>query len=371
MKKLILGLLCMFLLLTAACAENTKLVNCDELGIVLSIPENCTTKYSSSARGLYVYAEEEGAIPYVLIVPRTESMRFKDPEGYLNQGYKDYMIKTYGKGQTEMSPAKSYEFGGKTMLGARYGYTVDGHPLEQLKLIEIGTDSDIEYTVKYLKGEDKAVLSLMDAVAFSLQTDNGDRLMSSGTEIREPLPSSTSVLQPDEPGAADTQNGTFRAEVTDLDRLDNGGYFTLRLYQNATYPAERVEALQAGDRVEVKGTVYTVKSMVRHEPNVIELIPEEEIYGYIVFNGKNGRYTVMVDDETVTAFVSEVKVWMPLANDFAFAWVEASDEATVYDADSFASLIRRGKMAELTPGHTTVQFQDGLLIAILYTDFTE
>ena len=97
----------------------------------------------------------------------------------------------------------------------------------------------------------------------------------------------------------------------------------------------------------------------------------EEIYGYIVFNGKNGRYTVMVDDETVTAFVSEVKVWMPLANDFAFAWVEASDEATVYDADSFASLIRRGEIAELTPGHTTVQFQDGLLMAILYTDFTE
>ena len=45
----------------------------------------------------------------------------------------------------------------------------------------------------------------MDAVAFSLQTDNGDRLMPSGTEIREPLSSSASVLQPDEPGAADTR----------------------------------------------------------------------------------------------------------------------------------------------------------------------
>lgn len=371
MKKLILVLLCMLLLMTAASAENTKLVNCDELGIVLSIPESCTTKYSSSDRGLYVYAEEEGAIPYVLIVPRTESMRFKDPEGYLNQGYKDYMVKQYGASLTDTSPAKAFEFGGKTMLGARYGYTVDAHQLEQLKLIEIGTDSDMEYTVKYLKGEDKAVLSLMEAVASSLETDNGDRLMPSATESRELVPSSMSVLQPDEPGAADTQNGVFRAEVTDLDRLDNGGYFTVRLYRNVTYPADRVEALQAGDRVEVNGTVYTVKSMVRHESNVIELIPEEEIYGYIVFKGQNGRYSVLADDETVTAFITEVKVWMPLANDFAFAWVEGNDEATVYDADSFASLIRRGEMAELTPGHTTVQFQDGLLMAILYTEFTE
>ena len=44
MKKLILGLLCMFLLLTAACAENTKLVNCDELGIVLRIPEKSSMR---------------------------------------------------------------------------------------------------------------------------------------------------------------------------------------------------------------------------------------------------------------------------------------------------------------------------------------
>ena len=378
-------------MLAVASAENVKWVNSEELNVLFSIPESCTTRYSSSDQGLYVYAGEEGAVPYVLIVSRTDNLRFKNPEGYLGETYPNYMISRYG-GETTCDPVRSYTFGGKTMLGARYTYRVDNYRLEQLKLIEIGTDRDMEYTVKYLEGEDKAVLALMDTISGSMQADSGDRIMPSGStpspatvpgdDARtgddalsaagnakaEPSASGT-VLVPDQvEETADTQNGVYHAGIMDLDRIESGGYFTVRLYREVTYPADRVEALKAGDRVQVNGTVYTVDSMVRHEGGVLELIPREEIYGYIVFTGKNGRYAVIVDDETLWELLTDVKIWMPLANNFSFAWLEVDETATVYDADGFVDLVNRDGLGELTPGHTTVQFEGGLLMTVLYTD---
>ena len=373
MKKImILAGLILCMMLAMASAENEKWVNCGELAILISIPESCTTKYSSSDRGLYVYAGEEGAVPYVLIVPRTESLRFRNPEKYLNETYRDYMAGKYGSSAGRMTLAAQAEIGGKKMLCARYAYKVGQHSLEQMKLIETGAERDIEYTVKYLQGEERAVLPVMEAIARSLQTDNGDHLppsVSSPAADTVSVPPAGTVLMPESPAPADTENGVYQAEVTELDRIMEGGFFTVRLYAAEIYPADQVEALRAGDRVQVNGNVYTVKSMIPHDEGTLELIPEEEIFGYIVFNSRNGSYTVMVDDETVRTHLTDVKIWMPLANNFSFASIEGSGDAVVYDADAFVSLVNREEIGELTPAHTTVQFEGGLLMTILYTEY--
>ena len=52
--------------------------------------------------------------------------------------------------------------------------------------------------------------------------------------------------------------------------------------------------------------------------------------------------------------------------------MDGSDEATVYDADAFISLLSDGETADLlTQYNTMIQFQDGLTMMILHTDYPE
>ena len=89
------------------------------------------------------------------------------------------------------------------------------------------------------------------------------------------------VPLPVDPAAMDTDNGTFRVTVSDIDKIETDGWFTLNLYVEEPFDAEQIAALVPGDTVTVNGLIWTVSELVPHfKPNseVIEsyeVIPEE------------------------------------------------------------------------------------------------
>ena len=64
---------------------------------------------------------------------------------------------------------------------------------------------------------------------------------------------SAGVLTPLPIGEINTQNGTYLAEIDDLTTAVEGGYFNTKLYRPDYYAADRVTALQAGDKVQLMG----------------------------------------------------------------------------------------------------------------------
>ena len=169
----------------------------------------------------------------------------------------------------------------------------------------------------------------------------------------------------------DNQNGTYWARIRDTDRIMSGGFFTAELYVQDLYALDQVWALQEGGRVEVNGKVFTVKSLQPEEDGRRELYTREENDGYIVFaKTSNTACIALVNDWVPCTRVGAEKIMMPLANNFSFLWMQGDEDATVYDADSFVSLVANEETAPvLNQYNTMVRFENGLLMMIGHQDY--
>ena len=174
MKKMISCLLALVLLAscTTAPAESEPAdFFCPEENIATKIPAGATARYEDG-NGLVIYAGSEGAIPFVIVSRRPQEMKFKDPENYLNNVYREHMEEEYGDGFLGMNPAKTWETGGKELLGARYMYKVGDVPVTLLRLIEIRDGGDVEYTAKFKDDTEGITLAALDlAVQYYRETD--------------------------------------------------------------------------------------------------------------------------------------------------------------------------------------------------------
>ena len=362
MKKTIAILLTLMLLclscLTAALAEDTVTVSCPEMGFSTKAPAGAASAYTEGT-GFQIFVESEGYIPYLIITRRTGNMKFNNPVNYLNNVLREYQEEKYGDDCLGMNPAKTWEFGGKELTGARYMYKVGDYTVCMLVVIEVRDDGDVEYTAKYLQDNDAATLAALDTAVRYYQAE--------GT------PAPADAVAPIAAGSVNTEDGLYWAEVTDLDKLESGGYFSVSLYSRDLYPVSSINALQPGDKLQVAGSVFTVKTISALQDGGCEVVPEESFDGYIVFRAwdEDPAYcTALVNDWEPATFLETRKIMMPLPNDFSFVYLSGGEDATVYDADGFVHLmIRTENPPVLSRYNTALQFSGGLVMGIMHRDY--
>lgn len=359
MKRLALVLT--LVLLACAClpamAESElAAVTCAEGGFSTKILTDCTAQYTEGT-GLQIYTGTAGYIPYVIISPRPADKQFSNPVNYLNNTYREYLENKYGDSMLGMNPAKNWEIGGKTLIGARYKYKVGDTTVCLLRLIEQRQDGDVEYTAKYIDGEDAKTMEALDAAVRYYSRGGADS-----------APAEDALRPVDMSGIeVDTDGGVYWAAITDTDRVTDGGFFTARLYFQDLYPAAQVEALKENARIVVNGWEFTVKKLVHHDEKTLEIYPKEEFDGYIVFQKASDYfYTALVNDWVPCTHIADRKIMLPLANDFTFTWLSGDGEATVYDAYSFIKLLGE---EQLNQYNTMLQFSGGLVMMMIHTSY--
>ena len=347
---------CVFV--AAAAEDGLKTVQCDEEGFFTRIPEDCAAQYASGT-GLQVFVENPGYIPYVIISRRPADMQFSNPVNYLNNVYREYMEEQYGDSMIGTNPAREWETGGKKLTGARYLYKVGETTVCLLRLIEQRDDGDVEYSAKFIEGEDSKTMEALDAAV---------RHYGTGPAASGPEQTAAVINPVDMSGMeVNTESGIYWAAVTDTDRIEDGGFFTVRLYVQDLYPADRIEELAEGMTVRVNGQEFTVSSVIRHDEKTVEIYTREDFDGYIVFQkASDFFYTALVNDAVPCACIADRKIMLPLPDAFTFTWISGSGEASVFDADGFIGLLDE---EELNQYNTMLQFSDGLVTSVIHTSY--
>ena len=177
MKQLAIALILVLLtcpLLPAAAEDGLTAVDCAEEGFSTMIPAGCTAKYTEGT-GLQIFVENAGYIPYVIVSRRPADMQFSNPTGYLNNVYREYMENRYGDNMIGMNPAKDWQVGGKTLLGARYLYKVGETTVCLLHLIEIREESAAR-AVSFLARNEKYIAEPSSCLTVAAVMDYPERV---------------------------------------------------------------------------------------------------------------------------------------------------------------------------------------------------
>jgi len=332
--------------------EELVCVHCGEQGFSLMIPPGKTAYWEEDV-GFRVSVEEPGYVPYIAVYRRPTKLN--DPVNFLNNVYREYMENRYDN-SVGTNPCRSVEIGGKTLYSATYHYQANGNQLCLTLMIEVREDGDVEYHAKYAEGAGEPTMAVLDTVVRFYQPDG------TPTDALRPIDRSGQAI--------DTAQGCYWARLSELDRIMDGGYFTLSLYTEDVYPAEKIEALRPGNAVRVFERTFTVDALKAYEDGSLELIPREKFDGYIAFLKEDDGYTALVNDRAAVTFLANFRVMLPLSNDFTFSWVTGAEESAVYDADAFIDLAGNPETSPVFSQYNTmVQFRDGMLTMLLHADY--
>ncbi len=370
---LVLGLLCGIAAPGGTEAEESLADFVCEVGsFSVKIPSEAVAVYEENS-GLVIYPLKQGYIPYVIVARRPVDMKFNNPTNYLNNVYREFVENRFGDDSLGMSPARSWEMGGKQLLGAQYRYRIGATVVTHLQLIEIRNGGDVEYTAKFYEGYEDITMAALDAaVRYYQETDSPAVPEEEPTAKPAPAGNAAKVIKPlDLSGMKpDTGSGTYHARLTDTDRIANGGFFTVELYQQDQYLLSEINALLPGDQVQVNGKQWTVASLKETEDGQCEMYVREETYSYFVFQkDTDTTCTILVDDWSPCTLIGSEKIMLPLPYAFAFVW-SGGDDAQIYDADAFIKLIQDGEtVAEMNPYNTAVSFSGGLLTIVSHSDY--
>lgn len=337
---------------------------------------NVASRCEADVGILRVWTGSENDIPYVLIVlyPTT----IDDPFEYIKEMTTPIMQEGYEVLDYEEYAA--YDIGGKSLPAGWYLYKDDhGQLIERIQIVDSTGRFPVIFDAKYLQGQGDATLQALDTtIRYSrIKTDDtvakptdltGNDRADTGDVQR-----TKDVLRPVQIawGDPDTQNGTYWVKISDTDKIFNGGFFTASLYEQDRYDLSGIEGLSAGDRVQVNGHIFTVDKVMEHDGGNIEIIPKEELYGYIVFKKQENDYLAMVDGWTPVTFVADYKVMLPLPDDFSYISIEGGKDTVMYDWESFVSLLTGSNPPDLNPYNTAIGFQDDLVMTIVHSDSPE
>ena len=377
MKKLIAIILTLALACAAlpALAADGMEINCKEMQFTTKAPAGTEVRYEEG-NGLRIYTKSVGNIPYVQVYRRTLENKFKNPTSYLNNVIREYLEDKYGDDSLGMNPAKTWEVGGKELLGARYYFRLQGTKVTQIVLIEIRDGGDVQYDAKFYEGnEDITMAALEEAVRNYQETDITAAQPDKQDELA-PKPiakaEATKLLPIDTTGQeVDLSNGMYRVHITDIEHINDGGCFTIELYEPTSYSKAGVEALKVGDQVEVYHRTWTIAALEPQEDGELRVIPEEEFGGYMAFRkSDDGNYISRIGDWYPMTFMTDAQVMLPFPNDFTFIWADANNDTKVYDADEFIRLLTNGTFTNdnLMAYNTIVTIKDGMVYGIAHTD---
>lgn len=169
MKRLLCLILCALtaFLIPAVSLADTELedVYCAQANFSTRYDPDYTTEWRDG-QGLYIWLDDPGYVPNVLIWRRATEKKLNDPANYLNNVYREYMEGLYGDSVT-CEPCRKLSAAGKTVYLARYHYTSKGNQLCMTRVIETRSDGDVEYAAKYPEGEpDEALAALETALKY-------------------------------------------------------------------------------------------------------------------------------------------------------------------------------------------------------------
>lgn len=373
MKKILAMLTALALLLALAAggalAEDWTDYTCAEENYSLRVPAGAAVFYEEGT-GLMICPKSAGKIPYAIVSRRPMNMKFTNPDGYLNNVYREYLEEKYGSDFLGMNPASMMEVGGRELPGAKYMYKVGEYTVVLLKLLDIRDAGDVEYTVKYVYGDE---ISVMEAVSEAVRTYQETDVPAAAGGTEQPK-AQKAVFRPAEVSedTADTENGNFWVHIMNEQKIDEGGYFTADLYEADTYSLQDVNSLQEGDQIQMIGKVWTVSALLPEENGYRELRVKEEFDGYFAFQPvTDTAYTLVVNDWVASTWVGQKKIMLPLPDAFAYLKLESSGEKTVYDAESFIGLLLNGEAKGWTRYNTLISFSDGLAAYVIHADYPE
>ena len=185
---------------------------------------------------------------------------------------------------------------------------------------------------------------------------------------------SAAEICPLDPGEPDMNNGTFCLTITDEEKIDDGGFFTVELYAEDIYDAAQIKGLVPGDTVWMNGCPWTVKEIVVHpsiwpgEEDTYEVFPEEEYYGYLVFEpNADGTFRAVIDDWVPVTFLGEVKVMLPLSDRFAYIPISSGEEGEPVGSDAFLEDL--WMFGGFNAYNTTCRFEDGMLVSVTHSSY--
>ena len=149
--------------------------HCEEDRFTSKKPYDANYEYKTDKgyMGFRIYLDVPGYPPYVLIHRRPADGKFKDPENYLNNIYREFLENKYeGNGASVgTNPAAIREVGGKQLIGARYTIQSGNYETIQLQLIEIRDLGDVEYTAMFDPSEEEMVMKALNAAVANYVED--------------------------------------------------------------------------------------------------------------------------------------------------------------------------------------------------------
>ena len=120
------------------------------------------------------------------------------------------------------------------------------------------------------------------------------------------------------------ENGVFCCGVRNPDTVIADGKLTLDIYLEDRYNTDVLEALIPGDTVWVAGKELTVKEFTLREVDSrigfeFELVPEEEVFAYVVFAPRTNETSIaIVDDWSPVVELGSIDISLPLRDDFRY-----------------------------------------------------
>ena len=399
MKRLAALVLMLVLACAALCAaaeEEWTDFTCKEEQFTTKIPVSALTSYRDERGlvGMTTYLDVPGYPPFVMVHRRAMDKKFKDPVGYLNNVYREFLENKYQEDSMGMNPAKKWEIGGKELIGARYMFRSGDQEIIQLQLIEVREQGDVEYTAMYTKDSEEAVMKVLNTEVRYYQegtkpaavkepaakepatepaTKEPAKEPAAEPTTKEPAAGGGILLPVDHTGEeADLRNGIYRVHITDIEHINDGGCFTIELYAPMDYPAAAVEALKPGDKVEIFHRNWTVAALEPQEDGELRVIPEEEFSGYMAFKkDESGNYISRIGDWYPVYFMTDANVMLPFPNDFNFVWVKKDNAMQEYNADGFIKILNKGTLTEkdLSPYNTVVTIRDGMVYGVVHSEY--
>lgn len=172
-----------------------------------------------------------------------------------------------------------------------------------------------------------------------------------------------------DPAKLDLNNGQYYLKLKDLDRIAEEGWFTAALYVHPLYPAEQIRALAPGDTFRADGMKYTVEDAYLCGPEgpedltYYEVVSSGPAAGYTFVPEGTDTYSLIIDDWHTVEPVGEVRITLPLPEDFSYTEYEDSGENLPKGAQEFLYNITSWG-DEFLPYNTSCTMKDGKLSSI-------
>ena len=172
----------------------------------------------------------------------------------------------------------------------------------------------------------------------------------------------------------DLTDGFFCFGVKDVDRIVDGGWFTAALYLEDHYDAKQIESMVPGDTVLINGDTWTVREVIRHEPDEpgaadsYEIYTEEENDNYIVFIPvADGCFACQTDDWIPVSPVADMRIMLPLPDGFEY---RCGEEEEPQDADAFLNALEEyGDL--FVPYNSFCLIRNGSIVSVTHSSYPE